>query len=36
MIEGLTRGEYDALLRQDFATFTARCFHDLNRRPRWR
>ncbi|HEX3419575.1 MAG TPA: hypothetical protein VHT21_24705 [Stellaceae bacterium] len=30
MIENLTRAEYDALLRQDFGTFTARCFHDLN------
>ena len=30
MIEGLTRGEYDALLRQDFATFAMRCFHDQN------
>lgn len=30
MIENLTRVEYDALLRQDFATFAMRCFHDLN------
>ena len=30
MIEGLTRAEYDALLRNDFALFAARCFHDLN------
>jgi predicted phage terminase large subunit-like protein len=30
MIENLTRAEYDALLRQDFSTFAARCFHDLN------
>jgi predicted phage terminase large subunit-like protein len=30
MIEDLTRAEYDMLLRQDFGTFTARCFHDLN------
>jgi predicted phage terminase large subunit-like protein len=30
MIENLTRAEYDALLRQDFGTFAARCFHDLN------
>ena len=30
MIENLTRAEYDVLLRQDFATFAARCFHDLN------
>jgi hypothetical protein len=30
MIEGLTRTEYDAALRNDFALFAARCFHDLN------
>ena len=30
MIENLTRAEYDSLLRQDFSTFAARCFHDLN------
>jgi hypothetical protein len=30
MIEGLTRTEYQALLRQDFPTFAARCFHQLN------
>jgi hypothetical protein len=30
MIKGLTCGEYDALLRQDFATFAMRCFHELN------
>jgi predicted phage terminase large subunit-like protein len=30
MIENLDPGEYDALLRQDFETFAARCFHDLN------
>ena len=30
MIEGLTRAEYDAALRNDFALFAARCFHDLN------
>ena len=30
MIETLTRAEYDSLLRQDFSTFAARCFHDLN------
>ena len=30
MIEALDRAEYDALLRQDFATFAARCFYDLN------
>ena len=30
IIGNLTRAEYDVLLRQDFATFAARCFHDLN------
>src|SRR5271165_2722225 len=30
MIENLTQAEYDTLLRQDFATFAARCFCDLN------
>ena len=30
MIEDLTRTEYEALLRQDFTTFAARCFHQLN------
>ena len=30
MIEGLTRTEYQALLRQDFPTFAARSFHQLN------
>jgi hypothetical protein len=30
MIGNLTRAEYDALLRQEFSTFAARCFHDLN------
>jgi len=30
MIEDLTRAEYDALLRSDFALFAARCFHGLN------
>ena len=30
MIEKLTRAEYDTLLRQDFCTFVARCFYDLN------
>ena len=30
MIEDLTRTEYEALLRQDFSTFAARCFHQLN------
>src|ERR1700730_8285727 len=32
MIENLTRAEYDdALLRNDFALFATRCFHDLTR-----
>jgi hypothetical protein len=30
MIEALTRAEYDAFLRRDFALFAARCFGDLN------
>src|SRR6201987_4108709 len=30
MIEDLTRAEYEAVLRHDFATFVARCFHELN------
>src|SRR5258708_22021972 len=30
MIENVTWAEYAALLRQDFGTFAARCFHDLN------
>jgi predicted phage terminase large subunit-like protein len=30
VIEILTRPQYDALLRRDFITFTARCFHELN------
>jgi hypothetical protein len=30
MIETLTREQYDSVLRQDFVTFAARCFHDLN------
>jgi predicted phage terminase large subunit-like protein len=30
MLEDLTRDEYETLLRQDFSTFAARCFHDLN------
>jgi len=30
VIEDLTRVEYEALLRQDFTTFVAYCFHDLN------
>jgi hypothetical protein len=30
MIEDLTRAEYEVVLRQDFTTFAARCFHELN------
>jgi hypothetical protein len=30
IITDLTSAEYDAVLRQDFATFAARCFSDLN------
>src|ERR1700694_2643554 len=30
MTEDLTLAEYETLLRQDFATFAARCFHHLN------
>ena len=30
MIVGLTPAEYETALRQDFTTFVARCFHDLN------
>ncbi len=30
MIENLARAQYAAFLRQDFATFAARCFHELN------
>jgi predicted phage terminase large subunit-like protein len=30
MIENLTPTEYETLLRQDFSTFAARCFHNLN------
>ncbi len=30
MIENPTPAEYEALLRQDFSTFAARCFYDLN------
>ena len=29
-MKNLTRAQYEALLRQDFVTFAARCFHDLN------
>jgi hypothetical protein len=30
MIEDLTRAQYDAVLREDFASFVPRCFYDLN------
>jgi hypothetical protein len=30
MIANLTATEYEALLRQDFSTFAARCFCELN------
>src|SRR5246500_1628731 len=30
MTQRLTRAEYDASLRKDFALFAARCFYDLN------
>ena len=30
MIEDMTPAEYETLLRQDFSTFAARCFYDLN------
>jgi predicted phage terminase large subunit-like protein len=30
MVENMTRAEYEVLLRQDFTTFAARCFYDLN------
>ena len=30
MSEDLTRAKYEALLRQDFTTFVARCFQELN------
>src|ERR1700746_1123278 len=30
MVEELTRAQYDAALRNDFALFAARCFHQLN------
>jgi hypothetical protein len=30
MIENPTPAEYETLLRQDFSTFAARCFFDLN------
>jgi len=33
MIENLTREQYDTVLRQDFVTFTARCFHGLKGKP---
>ena len=30
MFENLTPAEYQVLLRQDFVSFAARCFQDLN------
>jgi hypothetical protein len=30
MIEDLTLDQYEAVLREDFASFVARCFYDLN------
>src|SRR6201993_2816520 len=30
MIENPTPAEYETMLRQDFSTFAARCFYDLN------
>ena len=30
MIEKLTRPEYEAALRNDFALFASRCLHELN------
>jgi hypothetical protein len=30
MIEDLTLDQYEAALREDFASFVARCFYDLN------
>jgi hypothetical protein len=30
MIENFNRTQYEAVLRQDFATFVSRCFYDLN------
>jgi predicted phage terminase large subunit-like protein len=30
MFEDPTRAEYETMLRQDFSTFAARCFYDLN------
>jgi len=30
MTDNLTAAQYQAVLRQDFATFAARCFHELN------
>ena len=32
ILEDLTRAEYEAVLRQDFAAFAARYFHELNPR----
>ena len=34
MSKNLTPAEYEVLLRHDFATFTMRCFHDLNPQTR--
>jgi predicted phage terminase large subunit-like protein len=34
MLENLTSVEYEVLLRQDFTTFAARCFRDLNPQTR--
>jgi hypothetical protein len=36
MIENLTREQSDTALQQDFITFAARCFRNLNPRRRWR
>ena len=30
MIENPTQEQYDTVPRQDFVSFAARCFHDLN------
>ena len=30
MIEDLTLAQYEAALREDFATYVARCFSELN------
>ena len=36
MFKNLTPTEYETLLRQDFSTFAARCFHNLNPQTRSR